>query len=376
MRGQAIIGEEPVNMDNGYFKQNGMGNDEKYTAEHVQQSDQTQWAEQAQQSDQTPLADQTQPADKTQLAEFMIQAQYDELLQSKRIIRKVGWTLFIMAVASIASQYLIFFIAEIFFPEITSQGWFLLAVTALSVMGITLPLVCGMLKNVPGQVSEPKARLNLAQFLGLFFVCASLMYLANFISVFITYIISIVRNRNITDHVSDIITGSDKWITIAYVAILGPIVEEVIFRKILLDRMRRFGDVPAILFTGFAFGLFHMNIAQFFYATVLGIIFAYVTIRTNTIRYSVLLHIMINTIGSVIAPAAAFSGNYGLTMLIGLWAIVAIIIGLVLLISNRKRILLVKSSKALVNKAYYFFNPGMLLFSLLCIVMMILTLLA
>lgn len=299
-----------------------------------------------------------------------------ESMRPRRIIGRIGWALFLMAAAVIAVQYLIFYMVERYAPEYTNKGWLALSVTAISVIGVALPIIHGMLKNVPSPVRAPKTRLSLLQFIGLFFVSASLMYLANYVSVFITFIISIAKGKDITNPAADTIFGSSMWMTVAYVAILGPIVEEVIFRKILLDKLRGFGDLPAILFTGFAFGLFHMNLSQFIYATVLGFIFAYVTIRTNTIFYSVVLHILINTIGSVVAPAAVVSGNPGFLMLVALWVIVSIALGLVLFVRNAKKILLVRGRLALKSKAYYFFNPGMLLFSLMCIAMTVLLLIA
>lgn len=54
--------------------------------------------------------------------------------------------------------------------------------------------------------------------------------------------------------------------------------------------------------TALAFGLLHQNLFQFFYAFGVGLIFGYVYMRTGKIRYSVILHTVINFIGSVIAP--------------------------------------------------------------------------
>ena len=50
------------------------------------------------------------------------------------------------------------------------------------------------------------------------------------------------------------------------------------------------------------FGLFHMNLFQFFYAFGLGLLFAYIYMRTGRLRYPVLLHGIVNFLGSVVAP--------------------------------------------------------------------------
>ena len=60
--------------------------------------------------------------------------------------------------------------------------------------------------------------------------------------------------------------------------------------------MRRYGEKTAIVFSALAFALFHMNLFQFFYAFGLGLIFGYVYTRTSRLRYSVLMHMLIDSI--------------------------------------------------------------------------------
>lgn len=87
-----------------------------------------------------------------------------------------------------------------------------------------------------------------------------------------------------------------------FVGLLAPICEEWLFRKQIISRLRRYGEKTAIVFSALAFALFHMNLFQFFYAFGLGLIFGYVYTRTSRLRYSVLMHMLINLNGSVLAP--------------------------------------------------------------------------
>ncbi len=86
-----------------------------------------------------------------------------------------------------------------------------------------------------------------------------------------------------------------------YTCVLGPIMEEVMFRGFLLKRARIFGDRTAVVYTAVMFGLMHGNIAQFLYATAIGLIFGYAAVKTNSICYTVLLHMAVNTFSTVIA---------------------------------------------------------------------------
>ena len=91
-------------------------------------------------------------------------------------------------------------------------------------------------------------------------------------------------------------------IKVVVMVILAPIFEELIFRKLMLDRISKYGEKMAIFFTALAFGLLHQNLFQFFYAFGVGLVFGYIYMRTGRIRYSIILHAIINFMGAVIAP--------------------------------------------------------------------------
>ena len=82
--------------------------------------------------------------------------------------------------------------------------------------------------------------------------------------------------------------------------IVAPVMEELMFRKLLIDRIVPFGQRAAVVVSGVAFGLFHGNFYQFFYACGLGMIFAYLYSSTGRVRYGILLHMMINMVGGVL----------------------------------------------------------------------------
>ena len=82
--------------------------------------------------------------------------------------------------------------------------------------------------------------------------------------------------------------------------IIGPIVEEFIFRKLLMDKLGIYGDRVAIFVSAISFGLFHGNLYQFFYAALLGFVLAYLYSKTANVWYPIALHMLINFFGSVI----------------------------------------------------------------------------
>lgn len=58
-------------------------------------------------------------------------------------------------------------------------------------------------------------------------------------------------------------------LTVLYVCLLGPVIEEYIFRWKLLNRLRPYGEKAAILYTALMFGLMHGNLTQFLYAAAI-----------------------------------------------------------------------------------------------------------
>ena len=171
------------------------------------------------------------------------------------------------------------------------------------------------------------------------------------------------------------IEGSNWIWSLIFAGILSPIIEEMMFRGVMLNKLRRYGDKVAIITTAILFGLFHANFSQFFYAVALGMIFAYVALKTGTIKYSIILHIVVNIMGGVILPAAIGDGsNIVAVGCVGLALLAIVIIGLVLLIKNRKNISLldgeIKLEKGTAFKTIWV-NVGMILYVVISLVSMI-----
>lgn len=95
---------------------------------------------------------------------------------------------------------------------------------------------------------------------------------------------------------------STNFLKVLFMVILAPVLEELIFRKCLVDRTAAYGEKTAVLFSALCFGMFHMNLYQFFYAFGIGVIFAYVYLRTRNLWYTIGMHMVINLLGGVVAP--------------------------------------------------------------------------
>lgn len=104
------------------------------------------------------------------------------------------------------------------------------------------------------------------------------------------------------------------------VTVFAPILEELTFRGVLLQGLKRYGENFAVVASAFLFGLAHYNLYQFFLAFGLGIVLGYGALRYS-LRFSILLHILNNSLGGLFA---AFTGLYlflVLFVLVELWRI-------------------------------------------------------
>lgn len=108
--------------------------------------------------------------------------------------------------------------------------------------------------------------------------------------------------------------------------VIAPAAEELMFRRLLLDRLRPYGDRFAVFASALCFGLFHGNLNQMFYAFALGVIFAYVMLRTGRLWQTVLLHALVNAVSVALAPLLERVGAWGDAAL-GVFVLTAIVLG-------------------------------------------------
>lgn len=123
--------------------------------------------------------------------------------------------------------------------------------------------------------------------------------------------------------------GSDDPISPAfylYVCILGPVLEETIYRGAVLQTLKKYGVVFAIVFSAFCFAIMHHDFYQGLAAFTGGLVYGYTTIK-YTFRTSVILHIANNTF-SMLIPVLIKLGTGGSLLLLSIVA-AAVIISLI-----------------------------------------------
>lgn len=79
-----------------------------------------------------------------------------------------------------------------------------------------------------------------------------------------------------------------------FLAIVPAIFEELLFRKALITASRKFGTIFAVVFSALLFGFIHMNLGQFIFAFLIGLVFGWIYVRTDNIKIPMILHLINN----------------------------------------------------------------------------------
>ena len=113
--------------------------------------------------------------------------------------------------------------------------------------------------------------------------------------------------------VSDLITSNPLIVTIICAGILIPIVEEILFRGLIFNRIKhQYNFLAGLLISSLLFGIYHGNIVQGIYATLLGIFLGFAYHKTKSILIPVFIHMGGNTFVSIYAKLGENEENIGI----------------------------------------------------------------
>ena len=89
--------------------------------------------------------------------------------------------------------------------------------------------------------------------------------------------------------------GADSFSMFLYMGIAAPVVEELLFRGVLMRGLARQGNRFAIVASSILFGLFHGNLVQSPYAFAVGLVLGYAAMEYS-IGWAMVLHMMNNLV--------------------------------------------------------------------------------
>ena len=154
-------------------------------------------------------------------------------------------------------------------------------------------------KRLPRRDVSEKQKLTFMEFIKLAIAAEGVMLIGSMVAGYVTDLLNEKLGIVVEDTTSELISQTNIGIIILVVVIIGPIFEELIFRKIFIDTIGKNNIRLAILMSAASFALFHGNITQAIYTFGAGLILAFVYAKTKNFLYPALLHIFINFFGTV-----------------------------------------------------------------------------
>ncbi len=181
-----------------------------------------------------------------------------------------------------------------------SSDLFIWGAQVLSMYIIAFPILWLIVRPLPKKRAE-RSKISVEEFVVLFLISEAIMLVGSMISTALTSGLSGVLGYEIENSTSELIMDSPEWLILLVAVVLGPVFEELIFRKLFIDATSRYGDRLAVIVSAVSFGIFHGNLSQFLYAGTLGLVLGYLYVKTRNVLYPIALHVLMNLVGT--APA-------------------------------------------------------------------------
>ena len=324
----------------------------------------------------------------------------------KKYFSKLGLMYFIGAIVIYAVQLIAIGIGNAVIPQYMSDGSIATAVYMIPTYLISYPIMIALISRVPvEQEVIEKKKMTVGQWIVAFIMSYALVYICNIIGSVITAIIGVFKQSAVENPILNVTMEMNTLTTFIIMVICAPIVEEIIFRKLLIDRASKYGEGLAILLSGTMFGLFHANLNQFVFTFVMGCFYGFIYTRTRNVIYSILLHMLNNFIASILSMFVLRKSGFlelsvavqtasaeeltslmmanisGILLYVGyvMLLLVVVITGVILLIVKRKKFYVNHTADELPKGQRFsavILNVGMLLFCALMIFQIVQQLLA
>ena len=223
----------------------------------------------------------------------------EELAEARRSFSRAGLALFVMLVLTTLVQVVLALALQ--GSSLMDNPYTVWVITFAPLYLVAVPVGLWMLKKLPANRPEDRP-LGAARFVTGGVIGVFLMYAGAFVSSVLLTLINSLGEISSANPLESFAMDDSLVMRILVPVILAPLVEEYIFRRQLIDRLRIYGGKLAVVISALAFGLFHGNLFQSFYAFTLGLLFGYLYLNTGRLRYSVALHMIINFFGMIVAP--------------------------------------------------------------------------
>ena len=123
---------------------------------------------------------------------------------------------------------------------------------------------------------------------------------------------------------------------IIYAICIAPILEEIVFRGVLMTYLKKYGIKTAIIISSLFFGISHYNIYMVIPAFFIGIVLACVAYKYS-LKYSILLHVLMNIVANMPKIIFVLRGQKDMISIFGTISMLLFVLCLIFFIIGLKR---------------------------------------
>jgi membrane protease YdiL (CAAX protease family) len=306
----------------------------------------------------TVMTEQTQPLES-------VLNEYEDKANAKTVFERFGWALVALFGVWYASLFLISFVIGVMevkgIPAMTFYARYMLFFNELTLaFGVVAAML--VMRSMP-RCETVHETIGFKRFLQYIAIATALGMTGNLIGqVFLAFWNGATGNEA-GGEVSELLLGSDGLSVFLMLCVVAPFLEEFLFRKVLIDHTRKYGELVCILTSGVLYGLFHGNFTQFFYAFGLGALLAHVYFKSGKFFVAFMFHVSFNIFFGVLPTIVLSKGSILALVLYEFVYLSIVITGIVLLIIELQRFKPKKGEISLPKKTMataVMMNPGMI----------------
>lgn len=221
-------------------------------------------------------------------------------MNAKRCFSRLGFGVFFILLfgSVLQTMFAIWLSAQLLRAGKTPYAWEIWPLSFLPFYCVAVPVGVLILRSAPAQ-RGPQSAPGSGRVWALLPVCILLLYAGDFLG---RGLVSLLGTSAAGAQTGLGLSGPMLPARLLIQVIVAPLTEELVFRRLLIDRMRVYGEKMAVVASALMFALYHCNLSQLFYAAALGLVFGYLYLRTSRLRYGAALHMCLNLIGSIVVP--------------------------------------------------------------------------
>lgn len=221
---------------------------------------------------------------------------------ARRSFSYIGTALILFHAVTFIAQRITVQILRLAAPSLIENGipaLLNLALSSATMYLIGLPIYYMFLKNIPTD-APAKNGIRISVLWASFLITFALSYFGEMIGTAVAGMVYELAGKAVDSGTIGFISSLKWYESFIITVIIGPLAEEFMFRRMIIDRTRAYGEKLSVIFSALMFAFFHMSIIQFFYAFAVGLLLGYLYIRKGRLLYCWIIHALFNFFCAVV----------------------------------------------------------------------------